>query len=119
MAEENMMGGMDAKTIKEERKRLKAEQKEQMEATVLKIGDDIEVNGAYYGWFFSNAYLTLKEYKEKNNLTADLETDEVIEIEEETESYTVRFTGNPKAIAQLKNVIAREIENLDLSIEIL
>ena len=29
MAEENIMGGMDAQTIKEERKRLKAEQKAQ------------------------------------------------------------------------------------------
>ena len=29
MAEENMMGGMDANEIKEERKRLKAEQKAQ------------------------------------------------------------------------------------------
>lgn len=45
--------------------------------------------------------------------------DEVIEIEEETESYTVRFTGNPKAIAQLKNIISREVENLELNIELL
>ncbi len=41
---------------REEAAKYEAEQKEQMEATVLKIGDDIEVNGAYYGWFFSNAY---------------------------------------------------------------
>lgn len=41
---------------REEAAKYEAEQKEQMAATVLKIADDIEVNGAYYGWFFSNAY---------------------------------------------------------------
>lgn len=47
------------------------------------------------------------------------EWEDVTEEEPETESYTVRFTGSLKAIAELKNVIAREIENLELSIEIL
>ena len=47
---------MDEMKALEDAKKYEEEQKAQMEATVLKIADDIEVNGAYYGWFFNTAY---------------------------------------------------------------
>ncbi|MBE7049720.1 MAG: hypothetical protein E7394_02995 [Ruminococcaceae bacterium] len=47
---------MDELKALEESKKYEAEQKAQMESVVLKIADNIEVNGAYYGWFFNTAY---------------------------------------------------------------
>ena len=57
---------------REEAAKYEAEQKEQMGATVLKIEDDIEVSGAYYGWFFSNAYNSAYELASQQ-LSADPE----------------------------------------------
>lgn len=45
----------DIEAMREEKKQ-RAESEAQMGETILKIGDDITVNGAYYGWYFSNAY---------------------------------------------------------------
>lgn len=54
----SLVKDMDDVNAYRQQKEERAKSEAQMQETILKIADDITVSGAYYGWYFANAYNT-------------------------------------------------------------
>lgn len=98
---------MDDVEAYREQKAQRAEAEAQMAETVLKIADDITVSGAYYGWYFANAYNTAYSAASQA-LEADSSADSSATPEVDVEAVKAEAQEN---IVATKMAYAKAVEN--------